>query len=95
MEYVLLLVIIIGVVVAMGNYIKRSFSGRWKSALDSMGEQYDPRVAISNIQQDLVSTTNTEVTIVKDPVKGGYYTTRRDISSIIETKTGSITISSY
>ena len=94
-EYILLLTIIIGVIVAMGNYIKRGFSGRWKAALDGMGGQYDPRVAISNIQQDLVSTTNTDVIIVTDTVTGEYYTTRRDTSSMVETKTGTITIGSY
>ena len=94
-EYIMLLTIIIGVIVAMGNYIKRGFSGKWKAALDGMGDQYDPRVAISNIQHDLQSTTNTDIVIVQDAASGGYYTSRRDTSRMVETKTGSITISSY
>lgn len=44
LEYTVLLVIIMGGFILMGNYIVRGFSGRWKEVGDSFGfgRQFDP-----------------------------------------------------
>jgi len=45
MEYVVLIIFILGALVAMREYIVRAMSGRWKAAGDTAGwgRQYDPR----------------------------------------------------
>ena len=42
MEYVILIIIIIGALVSIQVYIKRSVQGRLKSAADDIGEQFSP-----------------------------------------------------
>jgi hypothetical protein len=45
MEYMALVIFILGALLAMRVYILRSMSGKWKAAGDSFGQgrQYDPR----------------------------------------------------
>ena len=42
LEFAILIVIIIGALIAMQNFIKRGYQGRLRSASDEMGEQYSP-----------------------------------------------------
>ena len=43
LEYTVILIIILGVMIAMKNYVKRGIQGLWKSAADDVGDQYDPQ----------------------------------------------------
>ncbi len=86
LEYTVLIVIIIGVFIAMQNYIKRGIQGRWKSATDDLGDQYDPRLANSYINHVIISNSDTH--IVTQPDAGGYFTNRVDSSVSVETKQG-------
>ena len=49
LEYTVIFIIILGVFIAMKDYIKRGVQGRWKSATDDFGDQYDPQYVNSNI----------------------------------------------
>ncbi len=49
LEYTVILIIILGVMIAMKDYVKRGIQGRWKSATDDFGDQYDPQSVNSNI----------------------------------------------
>jgi len=92
-EYALLLIIVMGAFVATSFYIKRGIQGRWKGAVDGMGEQYDPTVMSTNIYQTLVSNSYTLITTEEDV--GGYWTNRFDMSNSVEIKTGSTSVGGY
>ena len=93
LEYTLLLIIVIGSFVGIQNYLKRGLQGRWRDSVDSLGEQYDPRTAVSNITHTLISTTNTS--IISLNTLGGYWTKRTDRTSSSESTTGTTTIGAY
>jgi len=95
LEYTVVLIIIIGVLIAMKNYIKRGIQGRWKSATDDFGEQYDPTSVNSNIlyatqanDQSIIYITNGTDNSSGQTISG-QWTNRVDYSNSVETKTGS------
>ena len=92
-EYAVLIIIVIGSFIAIQSYMKRGIQGRWKSAVDDLGDQYDPRTAITNVRHTLLSTTNTTIDTVA--VTGGVTTLRTDASSSVERKEGSTTVGAY
>ncbi len=97
-EYTVIVIIIIGVMIAMRDYIKRGVQGRWKSATDDFGEQYDPQAVNSNIMYATQANSASTVTVEpgNDSSNGstqlGQWTKRVDISNSAETKTGSTQI---
>jgi uncharacterized protein (UPF0333 family) len=92
-EYAILVIVIIGVFVAMNMYIKRGLQGRWKSAVDNLGDQYDPREADTSLRHVLMSNTATQ--IVSMNAAGGMYTSRTDLSNSVERRTGYIGVTGY
>lgn len=92
-EYTLLIIIIIAVFVATSLYIKRGIQGRWREAVDSIGEQYDPTAMGTDLTHTLVSSANTFIETV--PGSGGYWTMRTDTSNSVETRSGEKTIWGY
>ena len=98
LEYIVLLIIVMGALLAISNYFKRGIQGRWKAALDDMGEQYDPRAADSTVRHTLVQSTNTtiEATLLNalDP-NSSYWTQRTDNSISTERKRGSVEVGAY
>jgi hypothetical protein len=93
LEYIVLLIIVMGALLAISNYFKRGLQGRWKAAIDDMGDQYDPRVADSSVRHVLTQNTNTIIITMNDV--GGYWTQRTDDSLSTEQKTGDVTIGAY
>ena len=49
LEYTVIIIIILGVMITMKDYVKRGIQGRWKSSTDDFGEQYDPQFVNSDI----------------------------------------------
>ncbi len=94
LEYVAVLIILVGALLAMQNYFKRGIQGRMKASVDSVGEQYDPLTTTGDITQRVQGTTTTTVTVVGTP-DGGKETIRSDNSSMTETKSGSVTVVSH
>ena len=92
MEYSILIIIILAVYLSMENYVKRGVQGRWKTSVDSLGDQYDPRTANTYVNYALSSSSNSLVMTVPDGA--GSWTKREDTSSSIETKAGNTTIGS-
>ena len=93
LEYIVLIIIVLGALLTISNYFKRGLQGRWKSAMDDMGEQYDPRAADSAVRHTLVQSTNTSIVTMNDA--GGYWTQRTDESISTERKQGSVEAGAY
>ena len=95
LEYTVILIIIIGVMIAMKDYVKRGVQGRWKSATDDFGEQYDPTSVNSNIVYATQVNSDSIVAVVQgsdnssSSTEQGQWTSRSDQSNSVETKTGS------
>ena len=95
LEYTVIVIIILGVMVAMKDYVKRGIQGRWKSAADDFGDQYDPQSVNSNIVYATQANSESLVSVVNGssnatgPTVQGQWTTRVDTSNSLETKTGS------
>ena len=77
----------------MQNYMKRGLQGRWRDAVDGLGDQYDPRRTITDIRHTLDSSTNTSIIALGAP--GGYWTMRTDESFSVEKKVGTTTVGAY
>ena len=92
-EYTVLLIIIMGALLATGNYIKRGIQGRWRAAVDEVGDQYDPRYANASIRHTLLSNSLTLVTVVNS--SNGIWTFRTDSTNSLETKTGFMAVGAY
>lgn len=94
LEYTILVCILLGVLVAMQNYIKRGIQGRWKSATDDLGDQYSPDSVNSDILYSTQANSQTIVAVFNgiDWSNGvnvaGQWTNRVDYSNSVETKTG-------
>ncbi len=94
LEYTVIMVIVLGVVIAMRDYVKRGIQGRWKSSTDEMGDQYDPQHLNSDINVAVVTNSVSTVSTVNGTdsstgtVVAGQWTNRMDQSNSTETKTG-------
>ncbi len=91
LEYTLIVVIILGVMIAMKDYVKRGIQGRWKSATDDFGDQYDPQSvnSITNYATQVQANTIISTTNAVDAIQGlGQWTNRVDTSDSVETKVG-------
>lgn len=98
LEYIVLMIIVLGALLSIQYYFKRGLQGRWKAAMDDVGEQYDPRVANSAVRHTLVQSTNTS--IIATPVNAddpdtGYWTARTDESISTERKQGTVEAGAY
>ena len=93
LEYIVLLIIVMGALLAISNYFKRGLQGRWKSAIDDMGDQYDPRAADSAVRHTLIQSTNTSIIALNEA--GGFWTQRTDESASTERKQGNVTVGAY
>ena len=85
LEYTVIVIIILGVMIAMKDYIKRGIQGRWKSATDDFGEQYDPQAVNSNIVYATQINSDSIVSVTNDTVNGqqGQWTGRVDRKSVV------------
>ena len=100
LEYTVIFIIILGVMIAMKDYIKRGIQGRWKSATDDFGEQYDPQAVNSNIVYATQVNSDSIVNVENGTFNSasgqqqGQWTGRVDTSNAVETKTGSTQVGS-
>ena len=90
-EYAVVLIIVIGVFLSMQSYVKRAFQGRWKAAVDDLGDQYDANAFTSHMHYTLNTESTSTLSVVFDPQAGvnGYSTYRNDTSFSVEQRTGS------
>lgn len=92
-EYTVLIIVIMGAFLATGDYVKRGIQGRWRSAVDDLGDQYDPRFANSSINYSTNAYSDTQISTVN--ANSGFWTTRKDISNSTETKKGYMSVGAY
>jgi len=94
LEYTVILIIILGVMIAMKDYVKRGVQGRWKSASDDFGDQYDPRFVNSSILYKTQVNSESIVSVSNAIFNGerGQWTGRVDMANTIETKAGNTQI---
>jgi uncharacterized protein (UPF0333 family) len=85
LEYVILIVIVIAALLTMQMYMKRGVQGRWKSAADELGEQYDPNSTTINLVFNYDTTSSSEVVVRNE---GNWVTRRFDTTTSSEKKTG-------
>ena len=98
MEYIVLFIILVATFLAMSNYIKRGIQGRWKEAVDDLGDQYDPRFTDSDIRHRINSTIETSIITVEGALPSGvngFWTHRTDASRTVETKTGTLEVGGF
>jgi len=91
LEYTVILIIILGVLITMKDYVKRGIQGRWKSATDDFGGQYDPQYVNSNINFSTQANSISIVGVVNGQDSSGdqgQWTNRVDMSNSVETKNG-------
>jgi len=93
LEYVVIIVILVGAFVGIRNYLKRGMQGRLQSAIEGLGDQYDPRTADTRVQHRLSSRTNTDILAYN--ASGGHWTKRTDESFMREEKTGYTAVGAY
>lgn len=97
LEFTVIIIIILGVMITMKDYIKRGIQGRWKSASDDFGDQYDPRSVNSSILYATQINSTSSVSIADGNCNApscpqeerGQWTNRLDTSISSETKTAS------
>ena len=92
-EYTILITLVLGAFIATTVYVKRGLQGRWKAAVDDLGDQYDPTTAMTDITYRTNSATNTFITT--NETLSTIQTFRNDASSSIEEKTGETRIEAY
>ena len=93
MEFLILMTVILAAFLSIGNYFKRGVQGRWKTAVDELGEQYDPRTGNTMLVHRIISNTDTQ--IISLNTTGGWWTSRRDMTNVVETKSGHVSAGSY
>ena len=87
LEYAGLVIIVLGVLIGIGVYFKRGVQGRWKAAVDEMGEQYDPAYMDTMVTHTLASNTEMRITTVPR-AGGGFWSLREDQVNAAEMEWG-------
>lgn len=91
LEYCVLIIVLLGALLTIQNYFKRGIQGRWKAAVDDLGDQYDPRVTNTDIRHGLAMNSETRIRTVPGQSgsgKSGVWTLRDEAANSAETKTG-------
>lgn len=86
LENAVIVIIVVGALIAMQNYIRRGIQGRWQSSIDGVGGQYDPNQATVDITHRVYGNTITNISAVS--ALGRTETLRSDQANMIETKSG-------
>jgi len=93
LEQSMIWVLIMVAVLTIGIYFKRGVQGRWRAAVDDLGDQYDPYMADTNVVYREVSNVFTKITTVED--EDGFWTLRVDRTNSVSTREGYESFGSY
>lgn len=89
LEFAVLIAVVVAAVIAMQIYMKRGVSGKLKSGVDEIGEQYDP-VAFNS------TYSTTSYSQRQDTVNATTRVTRSELKAAeTSTKTGSESVSAW
>lgn len=79
LEYALLIGVVVGALLAMQTYLKRSIQGRMQIIGDQMGDQYDPdgtyrqeNMLVKNARIEEITTNDDGAPITQTSITGGY-----------------------
>ncbi len=95
LEQSMIWVVIMGAILTIGIYFKRGVQGRWRAAIDDVGEQYDPYMADTNVVFTDRANVFTQIITLDDTGAGGYWTMREDYTNSTNTRTGFESFGSY
>ncbi len=95
LEYMILLILIIAAFIAIGNYFGRGVLGRWKAAVDDLGDQYDPRLTNGKVTVSLSANMESRVVSVPDETREGVWTIRTDQSNSLERRSGFTSVGGF
>ena len=89
LEFAVLIAVVVSAVIAMQIYMKRGVSGKLKSGVDEIGEQYDPIAFSSNY-------TSTSYSKRQDTVNATTRVTKSELlADEISNKTGSESVDAW
>lgn len=91
-EFSILIIVIFGALLAIGTYVKRGIQGRWKAAVDDVGEQYDPAYMNTRVMHVMTSSTQTSITTTSAGPRR-VWTMREDVSDGSESRFGHVQVS--
>lgn len=86
LEQSMVLVLVMAAVLTIGIYFKRGVQGRWRAAVDDLGDQYDPYMAVSNVVFGEQANVFTKILTIEDG--SGHWTKREDYTNSTSTRTG-------
>lgn len=86
MEFMVLIILLIGALISIGVYFRRGLQGRWKAAVDDLGDQYDPQNMNTDISYGTTGSSEVRITTIDAP--GGFWTMRTDQANMTETTDG-------
>ena len=76
-EYVFLITVVVGALLTMQVYLKRSFQGRLRESADEVGQLYDPDKTAGTTT--ITTTIDNKITVRgRVPVEGGWVSIRRE-----------------
>lgn len=90
-EFAALVIVVFGALLAMSVYVKRGIQGRWKAAVDDLGEQYDPAYMNTRVMHVMTSNTQTSIT-TRSAGPRRVWTLREDVTEGTESRFGHIQI---
>ncbi|MBF0533099.1 MAG: hypothetical protein HQL23_08415 [Candidatus Omnitrophica bacterium] len=93
MEYVVVFTILMAALLTMQTYFKRAMAGRWKAAVDDLGDQYDPRTANTLSSRSSIVSTNSTLWVVNRG--SGLETHRIDITDSTDVSDGTTQVGQY
>jgi hypothetical protein len=93
-EYIILTTIVVAAIFVGGIYFKRGIQGRWRDAVDGLGDQYDPELMNGVVTFTTTGNTTTYTEAVPDVVDDvpGYWTLRLDSANITQSAVGSVSL---
>lgn len=95
LEYMVLMVVVIGSLIAVGVYMKRGIQGRWKENTGEDSMLYDPRTGHSHTVHSLIANSYEETITVPVIGEKAFATTSYSQSHSIERTKGNIENGGY
>lgn len=93
-ELTVLFIILIGALICIQVYFKRSIQGRWKAAVEEMTDElYDPFLSDSEVTYRTASNSVVEITTFQGA--GGFWTIRQDHTNSLDSQSGQKLIGGY
>lgn len=87
-EYTVIFIVIMAVFLTTQILVRRGVMGRWRSAMDEHGDQYDPQTGNTLLRQTLVTDSQTQLLFINAGFTNGGAMTRYDQSTTTEAKRG-------